>query len=132
LTRKSTITVEVAPGELFDKITILEIKAERIGDSAKLANVLVELRSLEAARDRAVAVSPELAELTAQLKAVNERLWHIQEGLRDCARQQDFGERFVEVARAEFMANDERALIKRGINLLLGSHLVEEKSYGAY
>jgi len=132
LARMSTITVEVAPGELFDKITILQIKAEHIGDSAKLAHVLVELRTLEAARDRAVEASAALAELTAQLKAVNKRLWHIQEGLRDCARRQDFGDRFVEVARAEYTANDERALIKRRINELLGSRLVEEKSYEAY
>jgi len=129
MTRQPTVAVEIAPGELFDKITILEIKAERIEDPVKRANVVAELRTLEAARDRAIAPAPDLAELIAQLRAVNERLWHIQEGLRDCMRRGDLGDAFVQVARAECERNDERAAIKRQINLLLGSRLVEEKSY---
>jgi len=128
--RKSTILVEVAPGELFDKITILEIKAARITDPAKLANIRVELRALETARDAAIAVVPGLDALVAELKRINDRLWHIQEGLRDCMRRADVGPTFVQVARDECEANDERAAVKRRINELLGSRLVEEKSYG--
>jgi hypothetical protein len=126
------ITVEISPGELIDKITVLEIKNERIADPAKRANVRVELETLAAARDRAIRPSPELAELTARLKTVNEKLWVIEDDIRDCERAKDFGPRFVELARAVYVTNDERAAVKRRINDFLGSRLVEEKSYAAY
>ena len=126
------ITVEIAPGELIDKITILQIKNERITEPEKLANVRVELDTLLATRDRTIEPSAELTELTAELKAVNERLWQIEDGIRDCERNADFGPQFIELARAVYHSNDLRANLKRRINVLLGSRLIEEKSYSAY
>ena len=126
------ILVEIAPGELIDKITILEIKSERIADVGKLKNVRVELDVLAAARDAAMAASAELAELTAQLKQVNEALWEIEDAIRDCERGGDFGPKFIELARSVYHSNDRRAALKRQINESLGSKLVEEKSYAAY
>ena len=126
------IRVEVAPGELIDKITILQIKAERIADAEKRANVLVELATLDDTRAAAIPPDPEVGRLTAELKAVNEELWDIEDHIRDCDRDNDFGPRFVELARAVYRTNDRRAQLKRAINLHLGSRLVEEKSYKPY
>jgi Tfp pilus assembly protein PilF len=126
------ITVEIAPGELIDKITILEIKSERITDAGKLHNVRVELETLAAARDREIAASPQLDELTAQLKAANAALWDIEDDIRDCERDKDFGPQFIELARSVYRTNDRRAALKRQINELLGSKLIEEKSYADY
>lgn len=126
------IMVEIAPGELLDKLTILEIKQERIADAAKLANVRSELATLIAARDRAIRPSAALHELTGELKRVNEALWEIEDEIRVCERQADFGPRFVELARAVYHQNDQRAAVKRQINELLGSRLIEEKSYAPY
>lgn len=126
------LLVEISPGELIDKITILEIKLERIGDAEKLKNVRVEWETLTAARDGSVEISPELERLTAELKTVNERLWEIEDAIRDCERRKDFGDKFVELARGVYLSNDKRSAIKRAINELLGSPLVEEKSYAAY
>ena len=127
-----TITVEIAPGELIDKITILEIKQERMDDAVKLANVRTEWETLTASRDAAIEKSPELDDLTAGLKAINEKLWVIEDDIRDCERNGNFGPAFVELARAVYFSNDKRAALKRHINELLGSRLVEEKSYAAY
>jgi hypothetical protein len=126
------ILVEVAPGELVDKITILEIKANRIADEAKRRHVVHELNLLQQARDQAAAPSAEMEILTAKLRAVNESLWDIEDAIRRCERQQDFGPKFIELARAVYHTNDERALLKRQINELLGSAIVEEKAYVDY
>jgi hypothetical protein len=126
------IAVEVSPGELIDKITILEIKLERIKDSGKLANVRAEWETLTAARDGAVKPSAELDRLAIALKRVNELLWEIENDIRDCERAEDFGEKFVALARRVYQNNDRRAQLKRQINELLGSRLIEEKSYAAY
>jgi hypothetical protein len=126
------INIEVAPGELIDKITILEIKDERIKDAAKLANVRTELATLIAARDQAVDSSQALDHFTAGLKQVNEALWEIEDEIRVCERDGDFGPRFIKLARAVYHQNDRRAALKRQINDLLGSRLIEEKSYVSY
>lgn len=128
----NAILVEVAPGELIDKITILTIKAARITDPAKLKNVRVELDTLAKARDEAIPTSPELADLTAQLQAVNEALWDIEDEIRICEKNGDFGPRFVELARSVYYENDHRAAAKRKINDLLGSRIIEEKEYVKY
>lgn len=128
----TVLKVEVSPGELIDKITILEIKAERIADPDKLANVHRELRSLTAARREALTTSKRLDDLTAELRRINERLWAIEDDIRDCERNREFGDRFVELARAVYRTNDRRAAAKRSINELLGSELVEEKDYADY
>jgi tetratricopeptide (TPR) repeat protein len=130
--RPGPITVEVSAGELLDKLTILQIKRERIPDPGKLANVRAELSALEAARDRSVRLTAEVERLAAELKAVNEALWAVEDDLRACEAAADFGPRFVELARSVYRHNDRRADLKRRINDLLGSRLREEKSYAPY
>ncbi|HLO78834.1 MAG TPA: DUF6165 family protein [Magnetospirillum sp.] len=127
-----SVLVPVSWGEVIDKITILEIKAERLTDAAKLANVTTELNELVAVREREFPGHQALATLAGELKAINEKLWVIEDDIRDCERAKDFGPRFIELARAVYFTNDERAQAKRKINDLLGSALVEEKSYAPY
>lgn len=126
-----SITAEVSPGELIDKITILEIKRDRIRDERKLANVRAELEVLTQTRDRAIASSPELRRLTDELRSINESLWDVEDELRECERRSDFGPRFITLARAVYKTNDRRAEVKYEINRLLRSRLFEEKSYAA-
>jgi Flp pilus assembly protein TadD len=127
--RIPSITVEIAPGELIDKLTILEIKSQRLTDPAQLRNVGVELAALRAAHQQALPPSEELRALTAELRTVNERLWQVEDEIRSCDRNADFGPRFIELARAVYQNNDRRAVLKRRINQRLGSKIVEEKSY---
>lgn len=127
-----SISVEVSAGELIDKIAILEIKSERLEDAQKLRNVEAELAVLWAARDAAIAPSAGLDDLARRLKEVNLRLWDIEDDIRACERAKDFGPRFVALARAVYLNNDERAALKRAINEALGSRFVEEKSYTPY
>lgn len=127
-----SVLVPVSWGEIIDKITILEIKAERLTDPAKLANVTKELGELTAVREREFPGHAALAALAAELKSINETLWVVEDDIRDCERAKDFGAKFVELARAVYVTNDERAAVKRKINDLLGSALVEEKSYAPY
>lgn len=126
------ITVPVSFGEVLDKITILEIKAERIADAGKVANVRRELEALNATWDEAVSDQQVIAPLRERLKAINEQLWEIEDDIRDQEAAQDFGSRFIELARAVYVTNDQRAAIKKDINLALGSRFVEEKSYQDY
>ncbi len=126
------IKVPVSFGEVLDKITILEIKSERIKDEAKLKNVRLELEELSATWNDAVEDQGAIADLRAQLKAVNEELWVIEDDIRDQEAAQDFGPRFIELARAVYVTNDKRAAIKKDVNLALGSRFVEEKSYQDY
>ncbi|MEE8334239.1 MAG: DUF6165 family protein [Alphaproteobacteria bacterium] len=131
-TETPTVAIEISPGELIDKITILEIKSERIGDAAKLENVRYELGLLGATRDESLADSAELDRLESELKSVNETLWEIEDDIRACEAAGDFGQTFVELARAVYRTNDRRAALKREIGALFGSKLVEEKSYKEY
>jgi Family of unknown function (DUF6165) len=124
-----SIEVPIATGELIDKITILEIKVARISDAAKTANVGVELALLLARRDAALAPDPVLDLLAMRLKSVNELIWDLEDEIRDCERRLDFGPTFVNVARSIYRANDQRASLKREINVASGSKLIEEKSY---
>lgn len=126
------VLTEVSWGELIDKYTILLIKSERIHDEAKLKNVQAELTALSPAHDQAHGMSAGLGEAEGRLKAINEELWDIEDRIRDCERAKDFGPRFVELARSVYFRNDVRAAVKREINQLLGSSLVEEKSYQPY
>jgi hypothetical protein len=127
-----SIMAPISAGELVDKITILRVKAARIGDPAKEANVRKELAMLEAIAAQALPASAEIERLTGELAGVNAALWDIEDGKRDCERRQDFGDRFVQLARLVYVENDRRAAIKRAINEAAGSDIVEEKSYKAY
>jgi len=130
--RMSEILVPVSFGELLDKIAILDIKSERMTDPAKLANVRKERDALNATWGQHLASKTDIAELRAALKAVNERLWVIEDDIRINEKNQDFGAEFIRLARAVYFENDERARIKKDINLALGSAYVEEKSYQDY
>ncbi len=124
----SEIRIPVSPGELIDKVTILEIKLARIDDSSKRANVALELELLRAIETDAN-FGGEVAELRAELKQVNEALWDAEDEIRDCEARGEFGEAFVDIARAIYKHNDRRSALKARINRLLGSTLQEEKSY---
>lgn len=126
------ILVPTAPGELVDKLTILRIKAERIADPARLANVRHEQAALQATADAALPAGAELIRLWDALYRINARLWVIEDDIRDCERAGDFGPAFIALARAVYVTNDERAAVKKAINLHLGSAIVEEKSYADY
>jgi hypothetical protein len=128
------LLIPASVGELIDKITILEIKQQRIVDVAKQQNISRELQALMAVVVQQDLGYPSgaLAELGQQLSAVNQQLWDIEDDIRACERQADFGPRFVDLARAVYHRNDERAALKRRINEQCGSELVEEKSYAAY
>ncbi|MEP7027130.1 MAG: DUF6165 family protein [Candidatus Eisenbacteria bacterium] len=126
------LNVPIAPGEFLDKLTILEIKIERIADPGKLENVRRELDLMRAAWAASAAAAADVAELVAELKRVNEALWEIEDQIRVYESQSDFGARFVELARSVYHTNDRRAEIKRAINVALSSDLIEEKSYADY
>ena len=126
------ILVPISPGELLDKITILRIKVARITDAAKLANVRLELELLEKTWADSGCAAVDVARDERDLQAVNERLWDVEDLIRDKEAKQIFDREFIELARAVYVSNDERAAIKKRINLQLGSRLVEEKSYKPY
>jgi hypothetical protein len=126
------ILIPISPGELLDKITILQIKSERISDPAKVANVRTELDMLSKVWDETDVIDTEITALTAELKSVNEALWEIEDDIRNEERNRQFGERFIELARAVYVTNDERANAKKKVNLHLNSTIVEEKSYQDY
>ncbi|HEX5953905.1 MAG TPA: DUF6165 family protein [Rhodanobacteraceae bacterium] len=128
----SLISAPVSFGELIDKITILEIKSERMTDAAKLANVRDELELLGALWTQGPASATDISAERAELKHINEALWEIEDEIRLKERCQAFDARFIELARAVYHTNDKRAAVKRAINLKLGSRLVEEKSYQDY
>jgi hypothetical protein len=128
----SEILVPVSFGELLDKIAILQIKSERMSDEAKLANVRNELSALDMTWAAHPASQQDIAGLRADLKAVNERLWVIEDEIRLQEKAQAFDAEFVRLARAVYFENDTRARIKKDINLALGSSYVEEKSYQDY
>jgi hypothetical protein len=124
------IQVPVSYGELLDKISILCIKKDKITDPSKLRNVDSELALLENVRAGAIGSGVDIDVLITELRAVNEQLWDIENLIRECESNQDFGDQFIALARAVYTRNDRRAAIKRQINELLGSELIEEKEYG--
>ena len=128
----SQILVPVSLGELIDKITILEIKAERIADPAKLANVRLELEQLEKVSVLDEDLLRNVDELRVKLKAVNVELWEIEDKIRIKESLAQFDQEFIELARSVYFRNDERAAFKRSINVQQGYDLVEEKSYADY
>ncbi|MGH6620077.1 MAG: DUF6165 family protein [Alphaproteobacteria bacterium] len=127
-----SIRIEVSPGELLDRISILEIKAERIEDPAKLKNIRHELGLYRDIRQSLIPGGAAIEALIRDLKAVNEILWEVEDEIRACEANRDFGSGFVELARSVYRTNDRRAAIKREINTLCGSSIIEEKSYTEY
>ena len=125
------ILVPISVGELMDKITILEIKSERINNPSQLENILRELEALRAVRLRDIQRAM-LDKLSAELKRVNAKLWDVEDAIRDCEARSDFGEPFIELARMVYQLNDERSRLKKAINLGSGSRIIEEKSYRSF
>lgn len=128
-TSRGSVLIEVGAGELIDKITILKIKARQMTDPAKLRNVNHELEVLNRACAENLAPSTELDRLEDELTQVNQALWVIEDDIRACEAARDFGPKFIELARSVYIQNDRRAAIKKAINELCGSNIVEEKSY---
>jgi len=124
--------VPVSPGEVLDKITILEIKSERMTDPAKLANVRAELALLQETWAENIRDTETIRGLHGQLKEINETLWEIEDDIRDTERAKEFDDRFIELARAVYVTNDKRSEVKKELNLHLGSGIIEEKSYQDY
>ena len=128
----SALLIPGSPGELVDKITILEIKAANISEKVKQSNILYELGVLMKSYEENITVSDKLTDLKRELKKVNESLWDIEDDIRSFERRSDFGSDFIKLARSVYFENDRRASLKKDINILLGSKIIEEKSYADY
>ena len=126
------ITIPISPGELLDRLVILEIKSERMTDPAKRANVVAEWSALAPLAADILSENRDVIDLKGQLRTVNETLWEIEDTIREHERRGDFGPGFISLARAVYHTNDQRAAIKRAVNDRLGSAIVEEKSYAKY
>ena len=126
------IRVPISPGELIDKITILEIKSAHISDATKLANVRHELTLLQETWRESPHSAVDIEAEWVALREINQKLWDIEDDIRDKERARTFDQEFIELARAVYVTNDERAAVKRRINTKLGSKIVEEKSYAKY
>lgn len=123
--------VEISNGELLDKFSILEIKMGNITDPSKLVNIENEYRELTNDCTDLLRNS-SISTLYSELKSINQKLWNVEDDIRECERRKDFGQEFISLAREVYFTNDERARVKKEINLASGSSLVEEKSYQAY
>ena len=126
------IFAEISVGELLDKISILEIKQKNIKDEHKIKIISKELESLNNSLKKDVNFTDEIKLLYEDLKKINLKLWNIEDGKRDCERNGDFGEKFIQLARSVYIENDQRAKIKDKINKLAGSNIFEVKSYDKY
>ncbi len=127
-----TIKVDISVGEFLDKVTILEIKSERIKEQSKLDNVNKELNLLKDIWSQSEFASADITDEMTRLKNINVKIWEIEDDIRDKERDRCFDEGFIELGRSVYYSNDERAAIKKELNLKLGSGLVEEKSYSDY
>ena len=126
------IYAEISVGELLDKISILEIKQKNLKDNEKIKIVNKELESLNMTLKKEVTMTEEIQSLYQDLKKINSMLWDIEDGKRDCERNKDFGDKFIELARSVYIENDNRSKIKNKINQLSGSNISEVKSYEKY
>ena len=126
------ILIPASAGELIDKITILEIKVKNIRDPEKNRNVAKELEALVKCLRKNISDADQLADLRASLKSINEALWEIEDDIRLCEQRGKFGDKFIKLARSVYRQNDKRAAVKKEINVLLGSSIIEEKSYADY
>ena len=126
------VNVEISIGEFFDKVTILEIKRERIQDAGKLENINNELEALNTLLEQLPFSRDDVTDEVGELKAINEKLWVIEDDIRDKEAAKSFDQAFVELARSVYITNDKRSDVKRDINIKLGSSFIEEKSYEEY
>lgn len=131
------IQVEIAPGEFFDRITILEIKLKKITDEDKLVHIKNEWLILRTSANKLLETKQnetpkQYDELITQLKKVNQQIWDIEDDIRDCERLQNFGDKFIQLARSVYLTNDKRAKLKKEISILFDSDIMEEKSYAEY
>ena len=126
------VSVEISIGEFFDKVTILEIKRERIQDEDKLENINNELSALNALLEQLPFSRGDVADEVSELKTINESLWLIEDDIRDKEAAKSFDQEFIELARSVYITNDKRSDVKRDINIKLGSSFIEEKSYEQY
>jgi septation ring formation regulator EzrA len=127
------ILAEISVGELFDKITILNIKTKKISDNDKLQNIHTELKTLnDQSKKITISDTQALNDLVLKLQQINEDLWDIENFKRECEAKKDFGESFIKLSRDVHFKNDKRAIIKKEINLLSNSQIVEEKEYSKY
>ena len=126
------VNLEISIGEFFDKLTILEIKKEQISDESKLANVNKELDALNTLLDSLPFSRVDVESEVSELKTINEKLWVIEDDIRDKESAKSFDQEFIELARSVYFTNDRRSDVKREINIKLGSDFIEEKSYEEY
>ena len=132
ITKSKKILTEISAGELLDKISILEIKLDKINDKASLIEINKEYASLSETKNSNISITKDLENLTKQLKETNMKLWSIEDEKRMCEKNKDFGKKFIELARSVYLNNDKRAKIKSEINKLLGSNIKEIKKYINY
>ena len=127
-----SIKIQISPGELIDKFTILDIKLNRIKEKEKTQNIRKEHKILKRQIEKNLSKSKRLSALISKLKTINKTLWDIEDQIRVCERKQDFEKKFIKLARSVYQKNDLRSSYKREINKLLGSEIIEEKSYESY
>ena len=123
---------EISAGELFDKISILEIKKNKIKDKNKRNIILKELSSLQKTASENIEKSKSIIKLYKKLKSINLKVWKIEDDIRDCERKNNFESKFIKLARAVYFTNDERSRVKNKINSLTKSNISEVKSYKKY
>jgi len=126
------ILSEISPGELLDKISILEIKIEKVKDKNSLEEIKKEYKILKEIQTSSIEITDKIKDLFQSVKNVNVKLWNIEDKLRICEKNKDFGKRFIELARSVYFANDERAELKSKINKILKSNIIEIKQYDNY
>ena len=130
--KSKKILSEISPGELLDKISILEIKIEKVKDKNSLEEIKKEYKILKEIQTSSIEITGEIKDLFQSVKNVNVKLWNIEDKLRICEKNKDFGKRFIELARSVYFANDERAELKSKINKILKSNIIEIKQYDNY
>ncbi len=132
INKSTKVLSEISPGELLDKISILEIKLEKIKDKNNLAEINKEYKVLKNAQNSNVEITDKIEKLFNEIKEVNTNLWNIEDKLRICEKNKDYGKNFIELARAVYLNNDKRSIIKLKINKILGSNIKEIKQYVSY
>ncbi len=130
--QKSIVTIPISTGDLVDKITILEVKTQRISDPQKKANILYEWNKLIGILEQQIPITPKLLNLKKELLQTNEKLWDIEDAIRIKEARQQFDNEFIELARNVYYTNDHRTSLRRSINELTGSRIIDEKQYPKY